>query len=51
MYIKVNLDPLESAASFPCLCRIITYNNINWVALYHNLGKAQRQCAMVSKVL
>ena len=42
MYIKVNLDPLDSVASFNYLGRTIAYNNSKWVTLCQNLGKARR---------
>ena len=37
--------------SSPYLGRTITYNNINWSALYHNLEKARRRWGMVLRVL
>ena len=51
MSIKVNLEPLESAATFPYLGFTIGYNNSDWVALYHNLFKARRWWGMVLNVL
>ena len=51
MSINSNLDPLESAATFPYLGHTIAYNNINWVDLYQNLRKVQQRWGMVSKVL
>ena len=37
--------------SSPYLGRTITYKNINWSALYHNLEKARRRWGMVLRVL
>ena len=51
MSIKVNLDPLESAATFTYLVCTITYNNSDWAALYHSLGEARRRWGMMSRVL
>ena len=31
--------------------RTVAYNNIDWVALYHNLWKTQRRWVMVGKVV
>ena len=38
--IRVKLDPLESKTAFPYLGLTVTFNNINWEALYRNLWKA-----------
>ena len=51
MSIRVNLDPLESSATFPCLGHTIAYKNSNWESLYHNPRKAQQRWGMVPKVL
>ena len=49
--IKLNLNPLESAAAFTYLGRTIAYNNSKWASLYHNMGKARRRWGMVLKLL
>ena len=49
--IKVNMDPLDSASTFPYLGFTIAYNNSDWVALYHNLSKAQRCWVMMLGVM
>ena len=51
MSIKDNLEPLDSAATFPYLGCTIVYNNSDWAALYHNVRKYQRRWGMVSSVM
>ena len=51
MTIKVNLNPIKSAATLQYLGRSAAYKNIEWAALYHNLMKAQQMWGMVSRVL
>ena len=51
MSIKINLDPLESAAVLTYLGRTIAHKNSDWEDLYHNPGKERRKWGMVSKVL
>ena len=38
--IRFNLDPLESTTILSHLRRMVTFNDINWAALYSNLKKA-----------
>ena len=38
--IRLNTDHLEPVAAFPYLVCTVSYNNINWAALYQNLCKA-----------
>ena len=47
----MNVEPLEPAYSFPHLGRTIAYKNRNWVAVYHNLSKAQQRRGVIFKVL
>ena len=42
------LPPLEA---FKFLGRTITYNNINWAAVYQNLQKYWRRWGMIARVL
>ena len=43
--------PLEAITAFPYLGSMVTFNNINWTALYINLQNAYRQWVVVAKVL
>ena len=47
----MNAEPLEPVLSFMYLDCTIAYNNINWVAVYHNLLKARQWWGMIFKVL
>ena len=38
--IRFNLDPLEATTILSHLRRMVTFNDINWAALYSNLKKA-----------
>ena len=49
--IWVNVDPLEPADNFPYLDLTITYNNSDWVAMYHKPQKSWERWGMISKVL
>ena len=51
MFQVINLDSLESAATFLYLVCTIVYNNSDWEALEHNMGKAWSRWDMVLKVL
>ena len=43
MSISMNEDTLDPAAAFLYLVLIVTYINIDWVAMHQNLWKAWRQ--------
>ena len=47
----MNANPLEPAADFLHFVHTVAFNNSYWVALYHNLWKAQSQWGVVTKVL
>ena len=51
MSIQVNLDPQDSAATFPYMVRTIAYNNSDLVYLYHNISKLQPRWGMFLMVL
>lgn len=47
----LNGIPLERVRSFKYLGRILTDTNSDWPSLYHNLLKARRRWALVSRIL
>ena len=48
---KINVEALPLSEALPYLVRMITYNNRNWAAVYHNLQKYRRRWGMVEGVL
>ena len=45
------MEPLEPADAFTYLVHTIAYDNSDWVAVHHNLWKAQQRQEMISNVL
>ena len=37
--------------AFPYLGQIISYNNSDWLEVYHNLSKLQRRWGVISRVM
>ena len=44
---QINEDALPLVEAFTYLGRKISYNNINWSAVYHSLSKARRREGMI----
>ena len=49
--IRVKFDPLEATTTFSYLRYMVTFNNINWEALYRNLWYAQSQWELMAMFL
>ena len=47
---QINIESLSPSETFLYLGRKISYNNINWIAVYQNLNKACRWWGVILRV-